>query len=101
MEKAYILIGCELGAEGEIVEKIKHMEKVKDARVVYGDYDIVVEAEASTDVQLDNLITKKIRKMEKVRSTMTLGVVSEFQFQIQQFPYLQQLSLRRLQSIWD
>ena len=50
MEKAYILIGCELGAEGEIVEKIKHMEKVKDARVVYGDYDIVVEAEASTDL---------------------------------------------------
>jgi DNA-binding Lrp family transcriptional regulator len=76
MEKAYILIGCELGAESEIVEKIKHMEKVKDARVVYGDYDIVVEAEASTDAQLDNLITKKIRKMEKVRSTMTLGVVS-------------------------
>ena len=76
MEKAYILIGCELGAENEIVEKIKHMEKVKDARVVYGDYDIVVEAEAGTDAQLDNLITKKIRKMEKVRSTMTLGVVS-------------------------
>jgi DNA-binding Lrp family transcriptional regulator len=76
MEKAYILIGCELGSENEIVEKIKHMEKVKDARVVYGDYDIVVEAEASTDAQLDNLITKKIRKMEKVRSTMTLGVVS-------------------------
>jgi DNA-binding Lrp family transcriptional regulator len=76
MEKAYILIGCELGAEDEIVEKIKHMDKVKDARVVYGDYDIVVEAEANTDTQLDNLITKKIRKMDKVRSTMTLGVVS-------------------------
>lgn len=76
MEKAYILIGCELGAENEIVEKIKHMDKVKDARVVYGDYDIVVEAEAGTDRQLDNLITKKIRKMDKVRSTMTLGVVS-------------------------
>ncbi|MDE1828948.1 MAG: Lrp/AsnC ligand binding domain-containing protein [Thaumarchaeota archaeon] len=76
MEKVYILIGCELGAEGEIVEKIKNMDKVKDARVVYGDYDIVVEAEAGTDRQLDNLITKKIRKMEKVRSTMTLGVVS-------------------------
>lgn len=76
MEKAYILIGCELGSESEIVEKIKRLDKVKDARVVYGDYDIVVEAEASTDAQLDNLITKKIRKLDKVRSTMTLGVVS-------------------------
>ncbi len=76
MEKAYVLIGCELGAENEIVEKLKRMDRVKDARVVYGDYDIVVEAEANTDMQLDNLITKKIRKVEKVRSTMTLGVVS-------------------------
>ncbi len=76
MEKAYVLIGCELGAENDIVEKIKQMDKVKDARVVYGDYDIVVEAEAKTDTQLDNLITKKIRKLDKVRSTMTLGVVS-------------------------
>ncbi|MDE1863124.1 MAG: Lrp/AsnC ligand binding domain-containing protein [Thaumarchaeota archaeon] len=76
MEKAYILIGCELGAESEIAEKLRRMDRVKDARVVYGDYDIVVEAEAGTDKQLDNLITNKIRKMEKVRSTMTLGIVS-------------------------
>ena len=39
-------------------------------------YDIVAEAEAETETQMDNLIAKKIRKMEKVRSTMTLGVVS-------------------------
>lgn len=76
MEKAYILIGCELGAENEIVKKLKHLDRVRDARVVYGDYDIVVEAEAETETQMDNLITKKIRKLEKVRSTMTLGVVS-------------------------
>ncbi len=76
MEKAYILIGCELGAENEIVKKLKHLDKVRDARVVYGDYDIVVEAEAETETQMDNLITRKIRKLEKVRSTMTLGVVS-------------------------
>jgi len=76
MEKAYILIGCELGSEEEIVKKLKHFEKIRDARVVYGDYDIVAEAEAETETQMDNLIVKKIRKMEKVRSTITLGVVS-------------------------
>ena len=76
MEKAYILIGCELGSEEEIVKKLKHFDKIRDARVVYGDYDIVAEAEAETETQMDNLIAKKIRKMEKVRSTITLGVVS-------------------------
>jgi len=76
MEKSYVLIGCELGAENEIVEKLKKIDKVKDARVVYGDYDIVVEAEADTESQMDHLITKRIRQLSKVRSTMTLGVVS-------------------------
>jgi len=76
MEKAYILIGCELGAENEIVGKILRLDKIKDARVAYGDYDIVVEAETDTESQMDNLITKKIRKIGKVRSTMTLGVVN-------------------------
>ena len=70
------MIGCELGAENEIVGKLKKIDKVKDARVVYGDYDIVVEAEADTESQMDNLITKKIRQLSKVRPTMTLGVVS-------------------------
>lgn len=59
MEKAYVLIGCELGAENEIVGKLKKIDKVKDARVVYGDYDIVVEAETDTESQMDSLITKK------------------------------------------
>jgi DNA-binding Lrp family transcriptional regulator len=76
MEKAYVLIGCELGAENDIVSKLLTMDKIKDARVVYGDYDIVVEAEAETEAQMDNLITKKIRKLAKVRSTMTLGIVN-------------------------
>jgi len=76
MEKAYVLIGCELGAENEIVSKLLEMDKVKDARIVYGDYDIVVEAETETETQMDNLITKKIRKLDRVRSTMTLGIVN-------------------------
>ncbi|MEO9306859.1 AsnC family transcriptional regulator (fragment) [Nitrosotalea sinensis] len=76
MEKAYVLIGCELGAENEILEKLKKMEKVKGAHIVYGDYDIVVEAQADTESQMDSLITKQIRQLARVRSTMTLGVVS-------------------------
>ncbi len=76
MEKAYILIGCELGSENQIVSKLLEMDRVKDARIVYGDYDIVAEVETDTEAQMDNLITKKIRKLDKVRSTMTLGIVN-------------------------
>ncbi|MEX0763796.1 MAG: Lrp/AsnC ligand binding domain-containing protein [Nitrosopumilaceae archaeon] len=76
MEKAYILIGCELGSEIELVTKLLEIDRVKDATVTYGDYDIVVEAETDTEAQMDNLIMKKIRKLDKIRTTITLGVVS-------------------------
>ncbi|MGI0026346.1 MAG: Lrp/AsnC ligand binding domain-containing protein [Nitrosopumilaceae archaeon] len=76
MEKAYVLIGCELGSENDIVTKLSKMDKIKDARIVYGDYDIVVEVETETEAQMDSIITKKIRKLDKVRSTMTLGIVN-------------------------
>ncbi len=76
MEKAYILIGCELGSETALVTKLLEIDKIKDATVTYGDYDIVVEAETDTEAQMDNLITKKIRKLDKIRTTITLGVVS-------------------------
>lgn len=76
MEKAYVLIGCELGSENELVKKLLEMDKVIDAHVTYGDYDIVVEVETDTERQMDNLITKKIRKLDKIRTTTTLGVVS-------------------------
>jgi DNA-binding Lrp family transcriptional regulator len=76
VEKAYILIGCELGSENDIVSKLSKMDKIKDARIVYGDYDIVVEVETETEAQMDSIITKKIRKIDKVRSTMTLGIVN-------------------------
>ena len=75
MEKAYILIGCELGSETELVTKLLEIDRIKDAMVTYGDYDIVVEAETDTEAQMDNLITKKIRKLDKIRTTITLGVV--------------------------
>ena len=76
MEKAYILIGCELGSETDLVTKLLEIDRIKDATVTYGDYDIVVEAETDTEAQMDNLITKKIRKLDKIRTTITLGVVS-------------------------
>ena len=64
MEKAYVLIGCELGSENELVKKLLDMDKVKDAHVTYEDYDIVVEVETDTERQMDNLITKKIRQLD-------------------------------------
>jgi DNA-binding Lrp family transcriptional regulator len=47
------------------------------AYVVYGAYDVIVQVEAETMDQLKDIITWKIRRLSKVRSTLTTMVVQE------------------------
>jgi len=72
--KAYILISCEIGREQELFSQLGEIDEIKNVMIAYGDYDIVVEAETSDALKMDNLITEKIRKLGKIRSTVTLRV---------------------------
>lgn len=74
MEKAYILLSCEIGKEGEVSSQLNNIDEIKNVMITYGAYDIVLEAETSNSTQMDNLITSKIRKLDKIRSTITLRV---------------------------
>ena len=72
MAKAYVLINCDLGSEDDIIRDIRKLEYVKDVTGTFGAYDIVARVEAETPEQLREVITWKIRKMNKIRSTLTL-----------------------------
>lgn len=74
MEKAFILISCEIGAETELSENLEKIDEIKNVMVTYGDYDIVAEVQTENVVKMDEFITNKIRKIEKIRSTITLRV---------------------------
>ena len=74
MEKAYILLSCEIGKEQELASQLRIINEIKNVMITYGEYDIVVEAKTENPEKMDNLITSKIRKLEKIRSTITLRV---------------------------
>lgn len=75
MPTAFVLINVELGAEEELVKGLKKIENVKEVYVVYGVYDIIVKIEAETMEKLKETVTWKIRRLDKVRSTLTMIVV--------------------------
>ena len=77
MAQAYVLLNCELGAEEEIIGKLKKLENVKEVHGTFGAYDITVKLEAETTENLRETITQNLRKMDKIRSTLTLTVVEE------------------------
>ncbi len=74
MEIAYVLINCDLGCEKAIIDELKHLDNVKEAHGVFGAYDILAKLESDSVERLRDVITWKIRKLNRVRSTLTLIV---------------------------
>jgi len=74
---AFIMINSEIGSEGEVVTKLRKIEHIKEAYLVYGVYDIVAKVEAKTMEKLKEVIASKVRRLDKVRSTLTMIVVKE------------------------
>ena len=75
MEIAYILIQCDLGSEEEIIREIMKNSEVKEVRGTYGIYDIFCKVQSDSKEDLDKIITNKIRKIPKIRSTITLHYI--------------------------
>ena len=71
---AFILINGELGAEQQIIENLKKIDCVKEIQGSFGAYDIIVKAESNQTESLRECITWKIRKLQNIRSTLTLMV---------------------------
>ena len=74
MTTAYVLITCGLGHEAEIIDEIKQVEDVKEVTVVFGAYDILAKVESANVKNLSDTIAWKIRKLNRVMSTLTLMV---------------------------
>lgn len=75
MPMAFVLINADLGAEEQLVKELKGIENVKEVFVVYGVYDIVAKVEADAMEKVKETITWKIRRLDRVRSTLTMIVV--------------------------
>ncbi len=75
MPVAFVLINAEIGSENDVLTELKKIENVKEAYVVYGVYDVVAKVEADTMEKLKSMVTWRIRRLDKVRSTLTMIVV--------------------------
>ena len=72
MATAYVLINCELGSEESIIEQLKTLDGIVEVHGTFGAYDILAKIESATVEVLRETITWKIRKIDKIRSTLTL-----------------------------
>jgi len=75
MSIAFVLVNAEIGGEEEVLQEIKKVEGVEEAHTVYGVYDIIAKIRAETMDKLKEIVTWHIRRINKVRSTLTMIVI--------------------------
>ena len=72
MATAYVLINCELGAEEFVISELNSIDGVVEVHGTFGAYDILAKVQSDQVEALRETITWKIRKIPKIRSTLTL-----------------------------
>ena len=72
MAEAFVLINCEIGSEESVIEKLNSIGEVIEVHGTFGAHDILAKVEADNVETIRETITWKIRKIEKIRSTLTL-----------------------------
>ncbi len=76
MASAYVLINCDIGSVEDVISHLKTIDGVKEVHGTFGAYDIIVKIESEDIDKLRDKITWKIRKIERIRSTLTLMTIA-------------------------
>ncbi len=69
-----MLISCEIGEEQSLYLQLTKIPQVKSCLITYGSYDIVAEFVTDSASQINEIIASEIRKLPKIKSTITLRV---------------------------
>lgn len=77
MPKAFVLINVESGFEDDVLRELRSIEGVEEAYFSYGVYDSIAKIKAETMEKLKDMVSKNIRTLPKVRSTLTLIMMDE------------------------
>jgi DNA-binding Lrp family transcriptional regulator len=75
--RAYVIIHTEKGEEYAVLKNLSNIPEIKEADVVFGFYDVLCKIESSDNLSLETVITKAIRSLPHIKTSMTLNVISE------------------------
>ena len=75
--QAYIVFHCKKNEEYPTLKNLCKIPEVKEADVVFGYYDVVCRMESSNTKVLQDVITRAIRRLPNLKTSMTLNIIKE------------------------
>jgi DNA-binding Lrp family transcriptional regulator len=74
---AYIMLNVEAGSEENVLKQLRALDIVEEAYVSYGVYDLIIKVKAETPQDMTDTVSRKVRGIDQVESTLTLVVTGE------------------------
>ena len=75
--KAFVLVSLSEGNEQEMLDDLKGLPEVKNAFILFGEWDILAEIELDSAEGLGTFVMEKLRNREDVRLTSSLIVAGQ------------------------
>lgn len=81
MVSAFVLISIDIGSETSVMGNLKNVEGVVEVFMLYRTHAMIAKVKAETLDMLREIVTRSLRSIEKIKSTPTLMVSDEPDFQ--------------------
>ncbi len=73
MSVGYVLINVTPGKEFDVYQQLQQLDSVKDATLLFGDYDLIVKLGAEDLSGIAAIVVENIRQIDGVTDTKTLA----------------------------
>ena len=77
MTSAFLFINAELLFIENVINKLKEVPEIVDIYKVQGIYDIVARVNSDTEEKLKELVSERIRRIDKITGTVTVIIARE------------------------
>ena len=61
----------------EVMNKLKEIPEIVDIYIVQGLYDIIAKVKLNTEEELKELVSERIRKVDKITGTVTVIIAGD------------------------
>jgi DNA-binding Lrp family transcriptional regulator len=75
---AYVLFKVASGTEREVAQKLTEFKEVKEADIVFGEYDVIANLTIDSLEKLEEFVSESIRNVPNVLVTSTMIISREY-----------------------
>jgi DNA-binding Lrp family transcriptional regulator len=79
MTSAFLFINAELLFIEGVLNKLKEVPEIVDVYKVQGIYDIIARVNSDTEEKLKELVSERIRRIDRITGTVTVIIAKEIE----------------------